>query len=350
MSKKKYPTQHFIHRTFDLAYQSKGQQSPNPMVGAVVTSDKKIIGEGYHQLYGSNHAEINAINSVVDKNALKNASIYVSLEPCFHFGKTPPCVQTIIKEGFKSVIISVKDINPLTSGQSILALQKNNQIVEKDILIKKGQELIRHFSTNIHQKRPFILLKYATSLDGFLGQKDKQIWLSNPFSKRLVHLWRSKFDAILVGGSTVRTDNPRLSTRYFNNINPLRIILSKSGNFKNNLHIFDNNTPTIIATLNNNTTAPNPHTKIAFLDASQNYLKVFMESLLAQNKIGTIIIEGGRETLQSFIDADLWDEARVFRTPKILGHGIPQPILKNAILHQKYKLDTDEVVVYRRHV
>ncbi len=348
MRKKPIESQQFIQRCFDLAYQARGRQSPNPMVGAVITVDQKIIGEGYHQQYGDNHAEINAIQAVKDPQRLKEASIFVSLEPCFHFGKTPPCVQTIMHEGFKSVAISVQDINPLTAGRSVQALKANHQQVQENILFEKGQELIRHFSTNIRLNRPFIVLKYATSQDGFLGQKDKQVWLSNPFSKRLAHLWRSKFDAILVGGQTVRTDNPRLSTRYFNSINPLRIVLSKSDFFKKNLHIFDNNAPTIIASLNNNMLAPNPQTEIFQLDASRDYLKDLMEYLLAQKKVGTIIIEGGRQTLQSFIDADLWDEARIFRTPKILGHGIPEPILKKAVLHQRFPLDTDEVWVFRK--
>lgn len=317
------------------------------MVGAVITVNDIIIGEGFHQKFGSHHAEINAINSVKNPELLKDATIYVSLEPCFHVGKTPPCVQAIMANQFKAINISVKDINPLTSGKSIKILRDHNHQVQDHILEEKGKELIRPFSINMRLQRPFILLKYAVSQDGFIGKKNEQIWLSNPFSKRLTHLWRSKFDAILVGGHTVRTDNPRLSTRYFNPIDPLRVVLTKSGNLPIDAHIFDKDNPPLIATTNHKLIIPESNADILKLDPSINYLSDLMKHLLAQKNIGTIIVEGGAETLQSFIDVDLWDEARVIKTPKLLGNGIPMPKLKNALLHEKYTLDTDEILVYR---
>ena len=336
-------------RCYDLAQQSHGKQSPNPMVGSVITHNNRIIGEGFHQRFGSNHAEINAINSVKDPSLLKKASIYVTLEPCFHTGKTPPCVQKIMEKGIKQVNISVRDINPLTSGKSIDILRNNSFDVQENILEKKGMELIRHFTTNIQKKRPYILLKYAISQDGFIGKENEQVWLSNPFAKRLVHLWRSKFDAILTGGHTARVDNPRLSTRFFDKRNPLRVVLTKSGNLSEKLHVFDKNGPTVIATTNHKLFFPETNTDILKLNPDSNYLLDLMESLLAQKNIGTIMIEGGAKTLQSFIDANLWDEARIIKTPKILESGIPMPKLKNAQLKQKYQLGTDEVLVYENN-
>ena len=347
MSKKLNKKQLFTLRSYDLAHQSRGKQSPNPMVGAVITLNDKIIGESFHQKYGSNHAEVNAINSVKDASLLKSASIYVTLEPCFHTGKTPPCVQTIIEKEIQHVNISVKDINPLTAGKSIDILRNHSFIVQENILEQKGKELIKHFTTNIQKKRPYILLKYAISQDGFIGKENEQIWLSNPFSKRLVHLWRSKFDAILTGGNTARIDNPRLSTRYFDKRNPLRVVLTKSGNLSEKLHIFDNNAPTIIATTNHKLFFPATNTDVIKLNPTKDYLLELMQYLLAQKNIGTIIIEGGSKTLQSFIDANLWDEARIIKTPKILKAGIPMPHLANAQLVKKYQMDTDEILIYR---
>jgi len=347
MRKKLNKKQLFSLRCFDLAQQSRGRQSPNPMVGSVIVLNNKIIGEGFHQQFGSSHAEVNAIHSVKDSSLLKEAEIYVSLEPCFHTGKTPPCVQTIMKNGIQQVNISVRDINPLTSGKSINILRNNSFDVHENLMEKKGKELIRHFTTNIQKKRPFILLKYAISQDGFMGKKNKQIWLSNPFSTRLVHLWRSKFDAILTGGQTTRTDNPRLSTRYFDKKNPLRVVLTKSGNLSEKLHIFDDHASTVIATTNHKLLFANSKVEIMKLDPAKNHLLELMENLLAQKNIGTIIIEGGAKTLQSFIDADLWDEARIIQTPKILESGIPMPTLKNAQLVKEYQLDDDQVLVYR---
>ena len=350
MNKKQSKNKDFTYRCYDLAYQANGRQSPNPMVGAVITYNDRIIGEGFHQRYGTNHAEINAIHSVKDPSLLKKAAIYVSLEPCFHTGKTPPCVQKIIEKEIKQVHISIKDINPLTAGKSIEILKNNHFDVQEGLLVEKGKELIRHFTTNIEKKRPYILLKYAISQDGFMGKKNEQIWLSNPFSKRLVHLWRSKFDAILTGGNTARTDNPQLSTRFFDKRNPLRVILTKSGHLSEKLHIFDQNAPTLIATTNHKLFFPETQTEVLKLNPKKDYLRELMEALLAQKNIGTIIIEGGAETLQSFIDANLWDEARVIKTPKILKNGIPMPNLPNAVLVDHYPMDTDDVFVYRNEL
>lgn len=339
-----------MQRALDLAQQSKGFQSPNPMVGAVISMNNKIIGEGFHKQFGKNHAEINALQSIPKNILLKQATISVSLEPCFHFGKTPPCVNAILANPFSTVNISLKDLNPLTAGQSIKKLRAHQITVNEDILADKGRDLVRHFLTNIKKKRPYILLKYATSQDGFIGVQGEQVWLSNPFSKRLVHLWRSKFDAILVGANTARTDNPQLSTRYFSKRNPLRVILTKSGNLSENLHIFDNNAPTLVATTNHKLFFPQSNTDIIKLNPSQNYLLELMEALLAQKNIGSIIIEGGAQTLQAFIDANLWDEARVFKTSKNLINGIPAPTLNHQLLVKQYQLDTDKVLVYHNKI
>ncbi len=335
----------FIRRTFDLAHLSRGRHSPNPMVGAVIAHQGKIIGEGYHPQFGSSHAEINAIKNTTCQYLFKEATIYVSLEPCFHTGKTPPCVEAIKANQFKEVVISIQDLNPKTAGQSIQALQSNGQRVFDKILPIAGQRLIRHFATNIQKKRPYIILKYAVSADGFIGQKGQQVWLSNAFSKRLVHLWRSKLDAILVGGNTVRIDNPQLSARYFEKQNPIRIVLSKSGDLPHDAIIFDGQTPTLIATSKKNIKIP--HSEILPLQYSENYLKHLMEDLLAQKNIGTLLIEGGRQTLQSFIDAGLWDEARIIKTKKILGHGILQPNLKQATFSERFEMGSDEVFLFK---
>lgn len=334
----------FFYRCYDLAYKSQENQSPNPMVGAVIVHKNRIIGEGFHQYFGGPHAEINAIQSVEQPKLLNKTSIYVSLEPCFNFGKTPPCVNAVMNAKFKEVFIGTPDINPETAENSIKQLINNQQIVHSTPQAL-ALDLLKPFKVNILQKRPYIILKYAVSKDGFIGQRNQQVWLSNPFSKRLVHLWRSKADAILVGGQTVRTDNPKLTTRFFGKRHPLRVVLSQKGDIPRNSHLLQDSHPTIIATNNHQLTVDSKNVAVWKL-ATQNYLLEFMKDLYSQKNIGTIIIEGGAQTIQSFIDANLWDEARVILTPKILHHGIPQPNLKNASLDNTFSLDTDTIRIF----
>lgn len=338
----------FLLRALDLAYRARGRQSPNPPVGAVIVRNGRIIGEGYHRQFGGAHAEINAIESVDTARALDDATLYVSLEPCFHYGKTPPCVDAILARKFRRVVIGTRDINPLTAGRSVRKLQTARISVREGVLRQKALELIRAFRVNQLEKRPYVLLKYAVSADGYFGSPGRQVWLSNPFSMRLVHLWRSKFDAILVGANTVRTDNPRLSTRYFNKISPLRVILTTTGKLQKNAHIFDNNSPTIIAT-------PNPDVNLSagtaenwILQSPEDYLRELLERLLAEKNTGTLMIEGGRHTLQQFIDAGLWDEAAVIRTPVSIGDGIPEPHLKGARFVDSLMMAGDRVEIFRK--
>jgi len=204
----------YINRCFDLARLGRGAVTPNPIVGAVIVYKGKIIGEGYHQCFGEAHAEINAINSVEDKTVLSQSTIYVSLEPCHHYGKTPPCVDSLLSYKFKKVVISVTDPNPRVMGKSIQKLKSNGIEVVTHVLEKAGRRQNAYFLSNFERKRPYVVLKYAQSANQVFGVSDKQVWISNVYTKRLVHRWRSELAAIIVATNTALADNPKLDNRY----------------------------------------------------------------------------------------------------------------------------------------
>ena len=327
-------SQLFMQRALQLAQLGAGTVSPNPMVGCVIVHNGKIIGEGYHQKYGDAHAEVNAVNAVSDKSLLSESDIYVTLEPCSHFGKTPPCADLLIKYKFKKVIVCNYDPNPLVAGQGIEKLRQAGIEVEVGLLEEEGRELNKRFFTYIEKKRPYIILKWAESADGFIAKKNyKAVQISNLLSRRFVHKMRSEEDAIMIGTNTVKYDNPTLNTRFWTGKNAIRVLIDRELSLSKNLHVFDNSQKTICYNslkdeiIENNIFVRTP------LNTS---IEPFILEDLYQRKIQSIIIEGGTILLQSFIDLGLWDEAFILKSEIILEQGIDAPKIKRKeVLRQK---------------
>lgn len=305
----------YIKRCIELAKNGLGTTYPNPLVGSVIVYNDEIIGEGWHQKAGEPHAEVNAINSVKDKSLLAKATIYVSLEPCSHFGKTPPCCDLIIAKKIPNVVIGTIDPFAKVAGNGIKRLLEAGKKVTVGILEDECNELNKCFFTFHNKKRPYIILKWAESQDGFIAplSKDKQepVWLTNLFSRQLVHKWRSEEQAILVGTKTVIDDNPSLTTRDWAGNNPIRIVLDQNNRISKESHIFDNQAKTIL--LNNDT-----------INFNKNITQEIVDFLYNKG-IQSVIIEGGSKTLHTFIDANLWDEARVFKSNVTLNEGVKAP-------------------------
>ena len=311
------------------------------MVGSVVVYNNEIIGEGWHRKSGESHAEVNAINSVKDKSLLSKSTIYVSLEPCSHFGKTPPCCDLIIKHKIPNVVVGSVDPNEKVSGTGIKRLQENGVNVTISVLEKECNELNKRFFTFHIKKRPYIILKWAESLDGFIAPltKDKKepVWISNEFSRQLVHKWRSEEQAILVGTNTVLEDNPKLDVRDWFGKNPIRIVLDKTGKISNDYFVKDEKTKTIVITEQENLTfSENCIYENAIFDIK---LTKTIADISYKYGIQSIVIEGGKQTLQSFIDDNLWNEARVFIGNIHLKSGIIAPVLNGNFQIKNIKED-----------
>ena len=324
----------YISRCIELGKLGIGNTYPNPSVGCCIVLDDKIIGEGYTSKAGGNHAEVNAINSVEDKSLFKLSTIYVTLEPCCHHGKTPPCVDKIIASGMKKVVIGIKDPNPLVCGKGIEKLKENGIEVISGVLKKECVEHHKRFLSFIINKRPYIILKWAETADGHIAPKQKDVnepyWISNSRSRELVHMWRSKEQAILVGAQTIREDDPRLTTRDCKGKNCDIYILSKKG-LKKDYKIF------------------NQDSKVTVLDDKEiNFNKNIAKQIcdkLYDDKILSVIIEGGTKTLSNFIDYDMWDEMRVFKTQEILGDGVKGPKIKFNV-ERKVEIENDILEYY----
>lgn len=342
----------YIKRCIELAQNGFGTTYPNPMVGSVIVYDGKIIGEGWHKKAGEPHAEVNAVNSVKDKSLLKKATIYVSLEPCSHFGKTPPCCDLIIANKIPNVVVGTVDPNEKVAGRGIKRLIENGVNVTVGILEDECNELNKRFFTFHQKKRPYIILKWAESQDGFLApekiadQERKPIWITNPYSRQLVHKWRSEEQAILVGTQTVIDDNPKLNTRDWSGNNPVRVVLDQNNRISKDSFVFDDNVKTIVFTKSENNISTE-NTIFEKIDFNENTISQILD-VLYQHQIQSIIIEGGRQTLQSFIDSDLWDEARIFIGKNSFDKGTKAPIIqKRNIL--KTTIQNDELQYIRNH-
>ena len=313
----------FMQRALQLARLGAGAVSPNPMVGCVIVHDDKIIGEGYHQKYGEAHAEVNAINAVSDKSILSESVVYVTLEPCSHFGKTPPCADLLIKHQVKEVIICNNDPNPLVAGQGIEKLRRAGIEVKSGLLEEEGRELNKRFFTYLEKKRPYIILKWAESMDRFIAKKNYEaVQISNALSRRFVHKIRSEEDAIMVGTNTAKYDNPKLDTRFWTGKNAISVLIDKALSLPKSLHIFDSSQATICYNLLKNEILGNT---ILVKIPTNNSIEQFIIQDLYQRKIQSIIIEGGTILLQSFIDLGLWDEAFILKSKLILEDGIEAP-------------------------
>tara|TARA_B100000902_G_scaffold360094_1_gene376461 strand:+ start:568 stop:1578 length:1011 start_codon:yes stop_codon:yes gene_type:complete len=315
-----------MKKCLDLGKKAFPNNSPNPMVGSVIVYKGKIIGEGYHVKYGCNHAEANAINNVQDKSLLDKSTIYINLEPCSHFGKTPPCSDLIIKYNIPKVVIGCVDTCTKVGGKGIEKMRKKGIEVTVGVLEKESRSINKRFFTFNEKKRPYIILKWAQSKDGFIAphNQTEPFWMTSYDSKKLTHKWRAEEEAILIGRITAEKDNPLLNIREVLGNNPLRVVIDKDLKLSDSLNLFNNNSKTIIFNKHKSLEiGKNIYIKIDFENTIQNIL-----SELYQKKIQSLIIEGGSKTLQSFIDAKIWDEARIFTSEKKLINGVSKPSIK----------------------
>lgn len=338
--------EYFMEKCIDLAKKGIQDVSPNPMVGSIIVYNDEIIGQGYHEKYGSSHAEVNAINSVQDKSLLEKSTLYVNLEPCCHHGKTPPCTNLIIEKKIPKVVIGCKDSYSKVSGNGIKKLRNNLIEVIDCVLDKKCKELNRRFFSFHEKKRPYIILKWAKSKDNYIApiNQDKPFWMTCEKSKELVHRWRAQEDSILVGRKTVIADNPLLTVRLYNGKNPVRIIIDKNLTINQNLKIYNKEANTIILNQEKSLIdGKNIFVKIDF----NNFLENMLNELYNRN-ILSVIVEGGAETINSFINRDLFDEIRVFTTTKILKNGIISPNIPKLNLLSKNIIDKDILEIFRR--
>ena len=340
----------YISRCIQIAKNGLGTTYPNPMVGSVIVYDGKIIGEGWHRKAGEPHAEVNAVQSVKDKSILEKATIYVSLEPCSHFGKTPPCCDLIIKSGIPNVVIGTVDPNIQVAGNGIKKLIEAGVNVTVGVLKEECFQLNKRFFTFHNKKRPFIILKWAESQDGFIAPAEKEekkpVWITNQYSRQLVHKWRSEEQAILVGTQTAIDDNPKLDVRDWTGNNPIRIVLDAKGRIPKDNHLFDSQIKTIVICQESeaNTQENCIFENIDFeANVAEQTLKIFYK-----HQIQSIIIEGGLRTIQTFIDAGIWDEARFFKGNTFINEGTAAPKL---LLQESIKqfIITDELIISRNH-
>ncbi len=342
----------YMLRCIQIAKNGLGTTAPNPMVGAVIVYNDRIIGEGFTSAYGGAHAEVNAINSVEDVSLLKSSTLYVTLEPCSHFGKTPPCADLIVKMGIPKVVIGLKDPHGKVAGNGIKKLEQAGCNVQVGILKKECEEHHKRFLTFYTKKRPFIILKWAETADGFIapeptcrGEMKKPYWITNTRSRQLVHKWRSEEPGIVVGTNTVLTDNPQLNVRDWTGNPPIRIIIDRSLKIPSEFYVFDGKQKTIICTEveDDSQYVDNINYKILNFE---NSLPQQLCSLFYEEQIQSIIIEGGSKTLESFINSNLWDEARIFKGTTIFDKGIKAPKIKGDI-KERIHISTDQLTILK---
>lgn len=334
-----------MQRCLDLAELGIAHTAPNPSVGAVLVHEDKIIGEGYTSPYGGPHGEVNCINSVSNdnKHLIEHATIYVSLEPCAHFGKTPPCADLIIRHKIKHAVIACRDPFEAVNGKGIEKLLAAGTEVTFGVLEQEAIESNKRFFTFHQQKRPYIILKWAQTADGFIAPKNQaeRLLITNEITNRLVHKWRSEEAAIMVGTNTALVDNPSLTNRLWTGKNPVRIFLDKDLRLPNHLHLFDHSIKTIVLnTIKNETTG-----KLVFhqIDANKSIPKQTCEALYF-HKITSVIIEGGTQLLQSFIDENCWDEMRMITNKNLLiGDGVAAPKVFGANKVDSFNVEDDLV-------
>ena len=338
-----HPDELFMQRAMELALLGRGTVSPNPLVGCVVVQDGRIIGEGWHRKYGEAHAEVNAFDAVADKTLLSQSTVYVNLEPCSHVGKNPPCVDLLIQHAVKKVVIANTDTNPLVNGKGIKKLQGANIEVVAGVLEKRGMELNKRFFTAIEKKRPFVILKWAQTFDGFIAHENYDSkWITNEFSRQLAHKWRSEEDAILVGTKTVFHDNPQLNVRDWTGRNPVRVVIDRFLKLSDKLNVFDRKQNTIVYNLLKHEEHEN--FVLARLD-EENFLNQLLFDL-SKRGIQSVMVEGGAQTLQFFIDLGIWDEARVFQATRSFGKGIQAPHVKGKLLSEESVMN-DKLIIYQ---
>jgi diaminohydroxyphosphoribosylaminopyrimidine deaminase/5-amino-6-(5-phosphoribosylamino)uracil reductase len=340
-----------MRRCLELAANGMGEVAPNPMVGCVIVCDGQIIGEGFHRRYGEAHAEVNAIRNVTDPQLLQESKLYVSLEPCAHYGKTPPCADLIIEKGIPEVIIAATDVNPKVAGEGVKKVREAGIRVTTGVLEKEANFLNRRFNTFHLKKRPYILLKWAQTADGFIDVareascEPSPTWITSPELKALVHKWRCEESAIMTGTRTVLMDNPELTAREWSGRNPLRVVIDEHLKIPEHFAILNDRAETLVITALDK----EKHGTVEYLkmDFSKDILAELMDELY-RRQVQSMIVEGGQMLLESFILCGLWDEARVFTANKYFVNGIKAPVFPYkpfSVLH----LNPDVLTVYLNH-
>jgi len=323
----------YMHRCIELALKGIRKVAPNPMVGCVIVHDGKIIGEGYHEAYGEAHAEVNAINQISDKKLLKQAKLYVSLEPCNHHGKTKPCSDLILKHEIPEVIIGVKDPNPKVGGKGIEKLENAGVKVKVNVLETLCFEVNKRFFTFFQKKRPYVILKWAQTRDGYLDkirdEKEQKInWISAPETQTIVHKWRSEEQSILVGRNTIINDNPSLTVREYGGRNPIRIVVDSQLQISGSLNIYSKEAVTLVFNRIKNEKTNN----IEYIKIKETSTKNILEKLYERG-IQSVFVEGGSRTLQYFIIDNAWDEARVIVGQNTFNEGYKAPVINRIPIH-----------------
>jgi diaminohydroxyphosphoribosylaminopyrimidine deaminase / 5-amino-6-(5-phosphoribosylamino)uracil reductase len=337
--------QQYMQRCINLALKGAGYVSPNPMVGAVLVHNNRIIGEGWHQHYGKAHAEVNCIASVndADKALIAESTMYVSLEPCAHYGKTPPCADLIVANKIPKVVIGCSDSYAEVSGKGIAKLKNAGVEVVTGVLEEECRQLNKRFFCRQEKNRPYIILKWAESSNGCIAPPmGNRVMLSNAYSQKWVHKMRSEEDAILVGFQTALLDNPKLSNRFGKGKDPVRIIIDLEASLPEDLYIFDQSQPTIIFSFEEDKEVHN--LKYIALDEDADLATQILHKL---KDINSIIIEGGSRTLQLFIDTQLWDEAFVIKTNVMIDSGIEAPTIHSASFTGNFNLENDLIIHYQ---
>ena len=341
----------YMRRCLELAEMGMGNVSPNPMVGCVIVADGKIIGEGFHKKIGEAHAEVNAVKGVIDQygdlapELLKKSTVYVSLEPCAHFGKTPPCADLLIRHQVKKVVIGNKDPFSEVDGKGIEKLRNAGIETTQGVLEESCSILNRRFFTRVKKQRPYFILKWAQTANGYFAPlRHSKQWISSGMAKKLVHKWRTEEDAILVGKGTVLADNPQLNTREWTGKNPIRLVVDKSLDIPADKLIFNGDAKTII--FNEIKTEVDGNIHYIQMEDMQFYLPQKIAYQLYLMDIQSVIIEGGAFILSLFIDAGLWDEARVFHSESSWTEGIAAPSI-HGLIEEVINVDADRLLIYK---
>lgn len=334
-----------MQRCLELAAKGLGKTRQNPLVGALLVNCDGVIGEGYHEDYGGAHAEINALAKVSDHTKTPNSTLFVNLEPCVHHGQTPPCVDAIVNAGIKKVVVGGLDPDPRVDGAGIARLREAGVDVSTGVLEEQCLELNRRFYTYHTESRPYVVLKWAETEDGFIARSDfDSKWISSEESRVLTHRWRAEEAAIMVGTNTILQDNPKLTVRHVDGKNPIRLFLDRSLKVPSDFNVYDRSVPTII--FNSESDEVDENLTLAQINFDENVLPQIL-TYLAGQRVTSLFVEGGAKLLTSFIEADLWDEARIFRCPKTFDAGIPAPTV-NGKTTSEQQIDCDQLVTIRR--
>lgn len=338
----------YMLRCLELAAKGLGYVKSNPLVGCLIVKNGEIISEGYHHAFGMPHAERVAIDKLDDKTQINGSTIYVNLEPCSHYGKTPPCAPYVAKMSPRRVVISDIDPNPLVNNQGIKILQDAGIQVDIGICSLENRKLNKRFFTFIEKKRPYIILKWAQTLDGFIAEKNQNCikWISNAATRQIVHKWRAEEMAILVGAGTVRCDDPQLTTRHWYGDNPIRMVVTDSGKLPLNAKIFDDQAKTILFYKNILYTNINGD-KIDIVKIETDFIDT-LYAYCIENNITSILVEGGSQLLNTFINREQWDEARVIVGNKVFGQGVRAPIISQYTHIDIENIDEDRIIHYTR--